>query len=175
MKHALSEYARTKLATLRDNTSDDAIGCAWRELLSDFVHHARYLGLDAVEGEQRGEIVFRLRRGSDRIAFQMMRGCGQPRVTTSAPCSCERLTERLAYDATLRRLVDRQGREPMDALVEEVCVALGAVPSVAPYDGSTSTSSVRAAIRPSQAVRQRASHSAVDEPPVSVKRRTRLQ
>ena len=171
MKHALSEYARTKLATLRDNTSD---GCAWRELLSDFVHHARYLGLDAVEGEQRGEIVFRLRRGSDRIAFQMMRGCGQPRITTSVPCSCERLTERLVYDPTRRRLVDRQGREPMDALVEEICVALGAARSAAPYDDATSASSVRAAIRPSQVARQRAACSAGDESPVTVKPRTRL-
>ncbi len=130
MKHALSEYARTKLSVLRDNLSDDDVGRAWRDLLSDFVHHARYLGLDAIEGEERGESVYRLRRGGERLAFQVTRGSGQPRITSSAPCSGERLIERLIYDRASGRLVDRQGREPMEALVEEVCAAFGALTSV---------------------------------------------
>ncbi len=172
MKHALSGYARAKLATLRDNTSDDAIGCAWRELLSDFVHHARYLGLDAVEGEQRGELVFRLRRGSERITFQMMRGCGQPRITTSGPSTGDRLTERLTYDPVRRKLVDKQGREPMDALVEEVCAALGAAGPAAPYEDASSASAVRAAVRGLQD--EDSGERGSDAPPLTVKPRLRL-
>ena len=150
MRHALSGYARTKLTALRETNRGDDVGSAWRELLSDFVHHARYLGLDALESEQRGESTFRLCRGNDRIVFQIMRGSGQPRIASSASRCCERLTERLTFDRAAGKLVDTHGCEPMDALVEEVCLAFGRVESGAPPRSQSrlsSTSAVRPAAR----------------------------